>query len=227
MTGSTGNQSPGIRVTVCGSRTLVDHLAPSRRSLAVIALGFVAGLAAYPRFPSGFLPAFYWPVIAIFLPVTAAAILFSLQSLWNRDWLRDRDPESQATYGAIIFRLVLFIISLHGVLIAVLLGMFDGTNWAPRFVVVLFGLLVMSLGNLLPRTRPNLELGIRTRKTLTNRALWIRTHRTAGQLGVALGALIVLSGIWFSRATIPAVVGPASLAAAAALFLSYRWYSRA
>ena len=34
--------------------------------------------------------------------------------------------------------------------------------WGPRLVVVLFGSVFIGIGNLLPRTRPNLALGIRT-----------------------------------------------------------------
>jgi hypothetical protein len=205
---------------------MTPNRTPARRSLAAIALGAVASAAAYPWFPNGYLPAFYWPIVAAFLPVTAAAILFSLQSLWNRDAFRDRGAESEATYNAIVFRLVLFVIGLHGLLLGALVGAFNRSTWAPRLVIILFGLLLMSVGNLLPRTRPNLEFGIRTRRTLSDRSLWMRTHRLGGQLAVVLGGLIAVSGSFLSRTTLPSVVVPATLATVATLVISYRWHVR-
>ena len=68
-----------------------------------------------------------------------------------------------------------------------------------RLVVVLFGSVFIAIGNLLPRTRPNLALGIRTSRTLSDRAFWIRLHRTCGYLSVALGVVIVVAGVLIQR----------------------------
>lgn len=62
-----------------------------------------------------------------------------------------------------------------------------GREWADQIVPVMLGLTMISIGNLLPRTRPNLAIGIRTPRTLSDRALWIRMHRSAGYMVVALG----------------------------------------
>jgi uncharacterized membrane protein len=61
---------------------------------------------------------------------------------------------------------------------------------------------LMSIGNLLPRTRPNLAIGIRTARTLSDRALWIRTHRSLGYLVTALGVVIVVAAL-----AVPAPIG--------------------
>ena len=199
---------------------------PSRRSQLAVALGVIASAATYHWFPNGFLPASYWPVIALFLPATAAAILFSLQSLWNRDAFRDRDAESEATFHAIVFRVTLFLMVLHGLLLGALTGSLNSSAWAPRVVVVLFGVLVMSVGNLLPRTRPNLEFGIRTSRALGDRRVWIQTHRVAGYAGVCVGATIVICGLFLSRWTSGPVVLPAALLAATVVMVSHYKFSR-
>jgi len=67
----------------------------------------------------------------------------------------------------------------------------------------MLGFTMISIGNLLPKTRPNIAIGIRTHRTLSDRALWVRTHRSAGYLVVACGAVIILSAI-----AVPAPVGP-------------------
>lgn len=56
----------------------------------------------------------------------------------------------------------------------------------------LLGLPLIGIGNLLPRTRPNLAIGIPATGTLADRELWTRIHRTAGYLVVALGGVILL-----------------------------------
>jgi uncharacterized membrane protein len=67
----------------------------------------------------------------------------------------------------------------------------------------MLGVTMISIGNLLPRTRPNLAIGIRTQLTLSDRALWMRVHRWAGYIVVAGGVVVVLSAI-----TVPPPVGP-------------------
>jgi uncharacterized membrane protein len=78
---------------------------------------------------------------------------------------------------------------------------------------------------LLPRIRPNLAIGIRTRLTLQDRALWMRVHRSAGYMTVACGAVIVLSAIAVPRPVGPGMillVGPAAVVGARLLV----WVSR-
>jgi len=48
-------------------------------------------------------------------------------------------------------------------------------------------LLIVLIGNVLPKTRPNFFLGVRTPWTLTSDLSWERTHRFAGRLMVLIG----------------------------------------
>jgi uncharacterized iron-regulated membrane protein len=79
-------------------------------------------------------------------------------------------------------------------------------------VIVLVGLLLAAVANLLPRTRPNLAIGFRTRSTLGNRRLWMDVHRTAGYVGVGLGLMMAMSGALLSKAAMQAVIGWGMLA---------------
>ena len=86
------------------------------------------------------------------------------------------------------------MIALHVMVLAGMVGMLRGQMLAPRLVVILLGLLFVGIGNLLPRTRPNLVIGIRTSRTLADRGLWMHTHRVGGYVAVGLGIVIVLAG---------------------------------
>jgi uncharacterized membrane protein len=147
--------------------------------------------------------------------------------VWERDLIRDRDETFESSCEAILFAVVLFVIAIHLMVLAALTGALPAQRaWLVRATIVLVGLLVARVGNLLPRTRPNLALGIRTPRTLANRGLWMQTHRAAGYVAVALGTLFVVSGAFLSKHTIESVMGPAVLCAAALLVVSHFKYSR-
>lgn len=197
------------------------------RQVAVIAVGFLASIAAYTRLPGPHLAAVRGfglerALIAFFLPTTATVTCALLRRIWTRDSIRDRDTASEATYEAIIFRIVLFVITIHAIVLASLLDLLPNGALASRIVVVLVGLVLIGIGNLLPRTRPNLAIGIRTSKTLTDRRIWIQTHRTGGYIVVGLGIVIVVAGAWLSSPTLPQVIGAVALIAIAMFLAAYR-----
>lgn len=95
----------------------------------------------------------------------------------------------------------------------------------PRTVAVLVGLFFVGVGNLLPRTRPNLLIGIRTTRTLGDRTLWVRIHRTCGYLTVGFGIVVALASTFLSRNAIQAAVSAAAITCAIALPVSYWIYA--
>ena len=121
----------------------------------------------------------------------------------------------------------MFVLALNVLVVLNLAGVEWIRAWGPRLVVVLFGSVFIVIGNLLPRTRPNLALGIRTSRTLSDRHFWIRLHRTCGYLSVALGVVIVMAGLSFSGPVIGPVVGAAALGSVATLLVAYRRQRRA
>jgi uncharacterized membrane protein len=94
----------------------------------------------------------------------------------------------------------------------------SGRDWTARIVPLLLGVTMIAVGNLLPRVRPNLAIGIRTRRTLSDRACWMRTHRRAGYLIVAAGVVVVLSAI-----AVPKPLGPGMILAIGPAVLVGAW----
>jgi hypothetical protein len=198
------------------------------RYLTVIALGYLVSLATFSRLPGfgpGGNPLSARLEVASVLPTAAAVIYAAVHRVWARDSVRDSDGAFEPTYGAIVFAVVLFLIAIHVMVVTSLAGIVTGRGWQARATIVLFGLLMVRIGDLLPRTRPNLALGIRTPGTLSDRRLWMQIHRAAGYLAVGLGALFVVSGAFFSKSFIESVLGSAVLGAAVALVLSHCTYS--
>jgi uncharacterized membrane protein len=197
-----------------------------RVALAAITAGYVAGAFLYLGLPtlddaSGRIPADARLFIGSILPIAASTIYLVFASLWRSDPSIGSAMHARAQRG-IRRCLVLFTIALHGLLVASLAGVTPLRAAAPRLGVVLFGLLLVGVGNLLPQTRPNLVVGIRTSRTLGDRRLWMRIHRVGGYATVAVGIVLVFSGLFLSRVQIAQAFHTAAFGAALALLVSYR-----
>jgi len=153
-------------------------------------------------------------LIALTLPVAAMSTYLILRNFWGEE----------PAHRAIGRRVVFFVMALHALVMLNLGGVEWIRPWGPRLVVVLFGSAFIVIGNLLPRTRPNLALGIRTSRTLSDRSFWIRLHRVCGYLSVALGIVIVVAGLLVSGPAIGPVVAAAALSSVAVLLVTYRSY---
>jgi uncharacterized membrane protein len=146
-------------------------------------------------------------MVAFLLPTAAVAIDILLRGLCVRRPIDQHDAVNVlAILDAIVARVAVFVTGVHAAVLAGLLGWLSGREWAAQIVPLMLGITMISVGNLLPRTRPNLAIGVRTQRTLTDRAYWLKTHRRVGYLVVACGAALVLSAL-----TVPGPVGPAMI----------------
>jgi uncharacterized membrane protein len=64
-----------------------------------------------------------------------------------------------------------------------------------NLILVLIGLVLMFLGNLLPKVPKNTLVGIRTPWTIANELIWDKTHRLGGWLFVLSGIVLILKGL--------------------------------
>jgi uncharacterized membrane protein len=198
-----------------------------RRQVVVLGLGFLLSTLAM----SGALGAYHGyrgqplsqKVMALFLlPVTATVITAVVQNL--RRPAPPSDAADRAVQG-IVFWVSVFLLGVHGLLVALLFGMTWTRPWALRTLIILLGLTLAAVGNLLPRTRPNLAIGIRTARTLNDRELWMLTHRVGGYVLVALGLITMASGVFMQGQRVAAVPFVAYLMGAIVLAASYFRYA--
>ena len=201
------------------------------RAIAVVAAGYLVGLVAYPRLPGPFLDQRISAriLVAFTLPTTALVIYRLFRSLWMHDRIRSGNGAFESTYHAIVLRVLLFVLALHVLVMMQLTGAMDAGGLrlsADRAVVVLFGVVLVAIGNLLPRTRPNVAVGVRTTRTLANAQLWQQVHRAGGYATVGLGIVIALTGLVLTHETVGAVASAAAVVAAATVFVSYRRHAR-
>jgi hypothetical protein len=96
------------------------------------------------------------------------------------------------TYATIIFALTSLFALMHVALVA---GVLHWPPWTYKILTAILGLGFITAGNVMPRTRPNWIVGVRTKRTLTDRTAWQRTHRVLGALMMGLGAVVVAASI--------------------------------
>jgi uncharacterized membrane protein len=194
-----------------------------RRPLATIATLYVFSAVAYARLPA----ATFGPVfIAFLLPTAAGVIYVLLRLLAAHDHVRHGNGAFMATYDAIVFRVVLFVSALHATVLVGLLGRGVAARTGPlvpRLAPILLGAGLIAIGNLLPRVRPNVAIGIRTSRTLRDRDAWLRVNRTAGYVTVALGFAIVMAAVLVPPGPrVAGVVGGIGMLAAV-LLVAWTW----
>jgi uncharacterized membrane protein len=168
--------------------------------------------------------------IAFSLPTAIVVIYLIFRSLWRHDRIRTGNGAFEATYHAIVFRTMLFVFAMHALLMLALTDVMDvagSHTWGKRVVVVMLGVTIIAIGNLLPRTRPNIAFGVRTARTLGNAQLWQQVHRVGGYTTVGLGAAILIGGLVITNNAAGGFVLLAAAIAAAVVFVSYRKYVNA
>lgn len=111
-------------------------------------------------------------------------------------------------FEAIIVSIMLFMLGMHIIMLRAALGYPVAMERTVPFGI---GVLLIVVGNLLPRARPNWFVGIRTPWTLSSDRVWEKTHRFGGHLFVAGGILIALTAllrpIWAHVVLVAVVVG--------------------
>jgi uncharacterized membrane protein len=207
--------------------TITNH----KRHLVVLGLGFVASVAVFSKALGPYLTFegehLSHEILTLFLlPITASVIFLLIESLRVPRASPPHDPAADATLDSIVFCILLFLMGVHGLVLSVLLQVEAVQPWASRGVVVLLGLTLIAIGNLLPRTRPNVALGFRTARTLADRRLWMLTHRASGYIAVAVGAVTVLSGVLAAGMEVAQWTAAAFLVGAVLLIASYWTFSR-
>ena len=116
-----------------------------------------------------------------------------------------------------------FLTAMCGICIAEALR--PGTVDVPTVVCLLVSLLVMCLGNIMPKFRMNWYCGLKTPWTLSSETVWTKTHRAAGRMMFAAG-IIGAAGSFVPNeiAKFVLVLAPTAAATIIPTVLSWRWY---
>lgn len=113
---------------------------------------------------------------------------------------------------------VAFLAAVHFV---VLHAALHGGSSVGRAVVILLGAMWIALAVILPRTRRNPLVGVRTAWTLSSDENWARTHRFASYTFLAGGLLALGAGLVGAPAAVGFAIATAIVSALAPAFYSW------
>ncbi|HEX6507011.1 MAG TPA: SdpI family protein, partial [Chloroflexota bacterium] len=195
-------------------------------SQAAIALAAIASALAYPFLPRRVATHFDSDgrsdrsssrvSAALMLPATMAGLMLLNDRLGAWPGSRDReDTDSSVQVRDEAIGLVeLALLPSHLAILAKGLGVPVDMSRVQRAV---YGVLLIALGNILPRLPRNGLVGIRTPWTLADPTVWERTHRLAGYLVAASGlvslASLPASGRSATRIPMTATLGAVGISA--------------
>jgi uncharacterized membrane protein len=172
----------------------------------LIAVDYGLGVILFFNLPAIWLPGKHFPLwsfprvaTAFTLPTAALVIVLIFKSLARRDPLRRNYERFRLTYELCLDLAVALAIGTHLLILSQLM-IYQGMvgRWITYVPTSLVGVILVLVGNVLPRLRPNSALGIRTRWTLRDQSVWMKTHRAGGYLVFIFGlALIVWTFIDF------------------------------
>jgi uncharacterized membrane protein len=194
----------------------------------VIVLAFGASAAVYTQLPDR-VPS-HWNFAgeidgwmnrewgAFIMPLILVGLLAMFHLLPRIDPKGANYAKFKGTYETVILTSMVFTLGVHLVMLAAALGKDVSMN---RLMPAGIGLMLIVLGNLLPRTRSNWFVGIRTPWTLSSDRVWERTHRFGGRLFVATGAVAVLAALFFPSISNAVLIAGAGCVTVLVLAYSY------
>jgi uncharacterized membrane protein len=201
--------------------------------LLIVIAAFAASAIVYPRLPLS-VPT-HWDMTgrpngwssrfwgASVMPIFLVVIWGFLRILPAIDPRGANYAKFDGAFEAIVVSIMLFMLGMHIIVLRAALGLPVAMQ---RVVPVGVGVLLVVIGNLLPRARPNWFVGIRTPWTLSSDRVWEKTHRFGGRVFVAGGLVIVLAGLAISQWAHIVLLTVVLLCVAAVLIYSYVEWKR-
>lgn len=128
----------------------------------------------------------------LLLPLVTLGAYLLMLFVPRLDPRRDNYILFQGAYGVLRISVVVFLALVYGLILLWVRGIeLDVAVVVP----ILVGTLLVVMGNLLGKIRPNWFVGVKTPWTLSSRRSWVKTHRMAGWTFVLLGLAFVVLGL--------------------------------
>mgnify|MGYP000373739717 CR=1 FL=1 len=146
---------------------------------------------------------------AAFVPALMLGLLALFEGLVRVDPLRENIRAAEGVYDGVVVATLAFLAFVHGLVLAYNLG-YEVSIAEATYLAV--GVLYVALGVAMRYVERNWIVGFRTPWTLSDDAVWERTHAVgsvalalAGVVTVVGTALVPAYGVWFVLGTILAV----------------------
>ena len=207
------------------------------RNLVIASLAVLAAMVGFALYAAGLAPAgaelpTHWnargevdgtmPALqALLMPAGLLAFVTLVFAVIPRiEPLQDRLEASAPLLRATWIAMLGFMAFLQGLIAAPLFG------YAPAGHLALLpaGVLLVVLGNMLPKSRPGFFVGIRTPWTIVDEDVWIATHRLGGKLMLLAGVLFILTAVLPVEPALRGWIIGIGIAVSVVVPIGYSWW---
>lgn len=157
-------------------------------------------------------------VALVLMPMIMLGVWALMRLLPRIDPFRENYAKFAGTYELLIDTVLAMMLVIH---VAVLLGAGGAPDSVTLVVRLAIGAVLIVLGNVMPRTRQNWFVGVRTPWTLASPRVWEKTHRLAGYLLVGVGVLVIATIPLAPQVGMPILAGGVGLVAISTVVYSY------
>lgn len=154
------------------------------------------------------------PVLAILFPLMAKI-----------DPRRRNYKKFGRAYQGFMIVMQLFLLAMNCIIISEALN--PGRISVSTVVTVGVGLLLVYLGNIMPKMKSNFYIGARTPWTLSDPDVWNKTNRLGGYMFFISGLIICVCPFIFpEKVTFWAMMATVAVTATVPMVMSYIWYQK-
>ena len=136
----------------------------------------------------------------LLLPVVALGLYLLMRFIPRLDPGQLNYDQFKRSYSVIRLMATGVMVAIHAAVLAYIFGYHADMGLVGGGAI---GLLMIVIGNLMGKIRPNWFVGIRTPWTLSSKRSWSKTHRVGGRFFVAIGITILIAAIFKSTWAIP------------------------
>lgn len=132
----------------------------------------------------------YIYLILVFIPII---IYYGMSLTKYIDPKRMNLEKRKKTYRLFQYGLTIFFL--------ILVAFFEYLAFNPQYegeqlLILLLAILLIGIGNYLPKVPQNYFLGVKTPWTLANEYVWKKTHKVCGYIFVGIGVIIAVCGLF-------------------------------
>ena len=136
-------------------------------------------------------------------PLITLAVYLVLRFLPKIDPGRSNYQTFASSYAIVRMAVLVFLAATY---LLVLLSIREPGVNVGTVVPMLIGALLIVVGGVSGKVRPNWFVGIRTPWTLSSKAAWVRTHRIGGWLFILLGVLVIIASPAFGPGALSLII---------------------
>lgn len=140
----------------------------------------------------------------LLMPLIALGLYLLLAFIPRIDPGRANYAQFQGAYAVIRVVLMLLLAVVYGIMHVSMRGVNVDMG---LLLPLLMGGMLIALGGVLGKIRPNWFVGIRTPWTLSSKTSWARTHRVGGWAFMIAGVLVLVGGLVSTEAAVWTLLG--------------------